>query len=53
MREVMQVKCLAQVLAPPTCPIRASHVVLVVKNPPAKAGHLRDVGLIPGSGGSP
>ena len=27
----------------------ASQVVLVVKNPPANAGDIRDVGLIPGS----
>ena len=26
---------------------RASHVALVVKNPPASAGGVRDVGLIP------
>ena len=31
----------------------ASQVVLVVKNPPASAGDIRDVGLIPGSGRSP
>ena len=31
----------------------ASQVVLVVKKPPANAGDLRDVGLIPGSGRSP
>ena len=31
----------------------ASQVVLVVKNLPAKAGDMRDVGLIPGSGRSP
>ena len=30
----------------------ASQVVLVVKNPPANAGDLRDAGLIPGSGRS-
>ena len=30
--------------------MRASQVVLVVKNPPANAGDIRDVGLIPGSG---
>ena len=30
----------------------ASQVVLVVKNPPANAGDLRDAGLIPGSGKS-
>ena len=28
-------------------------VALVVKNPPANAGDIRDVGLIPGSGRSP
>ena len=27
---------------------RASQVVLVVKNPPANAGDLRDVGTLPG-----
>ena len=27
--------------------------VLVVKNPPASAGYIRDVGSIPGSGKSP
>ena len=32
---------------------RASQVVLVVKNLPANAGDIRDVGLIPGSGRSP
>ena len=31
---------------------RASQVVLVVKNPPANAGDVRDMGLIPGSGRS-
>ena len=31
----------------------ASQVALVVKSPPACAGHIRDVGLIPGSGRSP
>ena len=31
----------------------ASWVVLVVKNPPANAGDLRDMGLIPGLGRSP
>ena len=31
----------------------ASQVALVVKSPPAKAGDMRDVGLIPGSGRSP
>ena len=28
-------------------------VILVVKNPPASAGDVRDVGLIPGSGRTP
>ena len=28
-------------------------MILVVKNLPANAGHVRDAGLIPGSGGSP
>ena len=32
---------------------RASQVALVVKNPPAKAGDVRDVRLVPGSGRSP
>ena len=32
--------------------MRASQVVLVVKNPPADAGDTRDSGLIPGSGRS-
>ena len=31
----------------------ASRVALVVKNPPANAGDIRDVFLIPGSGRSP
>ena len=30
-----------------------THVALVVKNPPANAGDLRDTGLIPGLGRSP
>ena len=33
--------------------IRASQVALVVKNPLANAGDIRDVDLIPGSGRSP
>ena len=33
--------------------IRASQVALVVKNLPASAEALRDMGLIPGWGGSP
>jgi len=32
---------------------RASQAALVVKNPPASAGDIRDVGSIPGSGRSP
>ena len=32
---------------------RASQVTLEVKNPPANAGDIRDVGSIPGSGRSP
>ena len=31
----------------------ASHMVLVVKNPPANAGDVRDTGSIPGLGRSP
>ena len=34
-------------------PLGASQVALVVKNPPAHAGHAKHVGLIPGSGRSP
>ena len=33
--------------------IRASQVVLLVKKSPAKAGDIRDTGLIPGLGRSP
>ena len=33
--------------------IWASQVALVVKNPPANAGDVRDTGSIPGSGRSP
>ena len=32
---------------------RDSQVVLVVKNPPANAGEIKDADLIPGSGRSP
>ena len=32
---------------------RASQVALVIKNPPASAGDIRDAGSIPGSGRSP
>ena len=38
------------------CPLGyfwASQVALVVKNPPANAGDIRDMGSIPGSGRSP
>ena len=31
----------------------ASQVALVIKNPPANAGDIRDMGSIPGLGGSP
>ena len=34
-------------------PTGASQVALVVKNPPANAGDVRDMGSIPGSGRSP
>ena len=34
-------------------PIGASQVVLVIKNPPANAGDIRDTCLIPGLGRSP
>ena len=33
--------------------VRASQVLLVVKNPPANVGDIRDAGSIPGSGRSP
>ena len=33
--------------------LMASQVALVVKNPPANAGDIRDMGLIPGSGRPP
>ena len=32
--------------------LRASQFAIVVKNPPANAGDIRDTGLIPGSGRS-
>ena len=35
------------------CIYGASQVVLVVKNPPANVGDIRDASLIPGSGRSP
>ena len=34
-------------------PVRASHIVLVVKNPPAKAGDASGSHSISGSGGAP
>ena len=40
-------------LGPVYCLGRAFQVVLVVKNPPASAGDIRDAGLIPGPGRSP
>ena len=33
--------------------MRVSYVVLVVKNPPANAGDIKDAGSIPGLGRSP
>ena len=33
--------------------LSASQVALVVKNPPASAGDIRDIGSIPGLGSSP
>ena len=36
-----------------SCKEGASLAELVVKNPPANAGDMRNVGLIPGSGRSP
>ena len=35
------------------CPKKSSQVVLVVKNPSANAGDVRDAGLFPGSRRSP
>ena len=35
------------------CTYGVSQVALVVKNPPASAGDIRDAGSIPGSGQSP
>ena len=35
------------------CKVQASQMVLVVKNPSANAGDIRDVGSIPGSRRSP
>ena len=46
--------CSAFLMILSTCiPSRASQVALVVKNPPANAGDVRDLGLIPGSGRAP
>ena len=33
--------------------MKASQVALVIQNPPADAGDIRDAGLVPGSGRSP
>ena len=33
--------------------MEGSQVLLVVKNPPANAGDIRDAGSVPGSGSSP
>ena len=33
--------------------VRTSQVVPGIKNPPAKAGDIRDAGAVPGSGRSP
>ena len=43
--------CLVIGLVPSS--LRASQVTLVVKSPPANAGDISDVSLIPGSGRSP
>ena len=46
--------CSAFLMILSTCiPSRASQVALVVKNPPANAGDVRDLGLIAGSGRAP
>ena len=42
-----------QVLGLQSRSLEASQVVLVVKNPPANAGDIREAGLIPWSGRSP
>ena len=44
---------LGSIFVPGSVLRRASHLALVVKNPPANAGDIRDVGSIPGSGRSP
>ena len=36
-----------------SCFFFSTSLLLVVKNPPANAGDIRDIGSIPGSGGSP
>ena len=43
--------CILLFIIDPT--YRASQVALIVKNPPANAGDIRDMGLIPGLGRSP
>ena len=47
--QIIQDPCVAELKVR----IRASQVVLVIKNPPATAGDMRDSGFIPGSGRSP
>ena len=47
------VRCMCGVLGDPCHRNRASQVALVVKNPPANAGDIRDMGSIPGLGRSP
>ena len=42
-----------QTLLPSEPPGRSNQVVLVIKNPPASAGDIRDEGSIPGSGRCP
>ena len=42
-----------QILGELSAHLSASQVVLVVKNPPANTVDIRDVGSIPGLGGSP
>ena len=46
-------KCVCLFLIRNISRLKAFQVVLVVKNPPADAGDVRDEGSIPGSGRSP
>ena len=50
---VMSYSNLFNNLISPTHLVWASQVALVVKNPPADAGDIREVGMIPGLGRSP